>query len=249
MHDGFVVRRSIITGIASLPLLALTGATDDSLARLIARNTRARGGQARLGRVRSMDVRLRIIEPTFSVVGHYRAERSGHVWMDVFAGDKRAFSEGVDANGVWSWPGNADAPVASSEKGRQALDHGVKFNLLSLPDIAASGVRITLVSADPPCLQLTFADGFETRMTLDPATWLIVRRQDRRAYHPDVDATEKRIESRYSDFRTTDGIVTPWLSEDYDLDAGTRVGRGEIIDLAWDRPFGTSLDRSAAAQA
>ncbi|HEV2567285.1 hypothetical protein [Sphingomonas sp.] len=215
----------------------------------IDRNDRARGGKARLAPVRSMDAVVRIVEPTYTVIGRYLAHRSGLMRIDVFGKTKRVFSEGIDSTGAWSWPGDAPAPSPVGAKARAALEHGIVYHLVPLSAVGTRGHRLTLVSDTPPCLEITFADGAEARLFLDPSTSHIVRRQDRRAYHPDVDSTEKRIESRFSDFRAQDGIVSPWLAEDYDLDSGARIGRTETLSLGWDSAVLPLIRRDAPAHA
>lgn len=237
-------RRMFIAAVAALGVPGAARAT--TLDELIALNTRARGGMKRLARLRTMDAVLRISEPGFTAIGTYAADRSGRVRVDVFMSGKRAFSEGVDGDGVWGWPGDKPGPAPAGEKGREALLHGIAFNLTPLYALPAEGHRLDLIGADPPCIQLTFADGFETRLFLDRVTGQVVRRQDRRAYHPDVDSTEKRIESRFSDFRATDGVVSPWSSADYDLGSGDRIGHTGILRLAWDRDLSARIPRAAA---
>lgn len=233
--------------VASLALLPLAGAAmkDPALERLIDLNTRALGGAKRLRRLRTMDAVLRLQEPGLDAIGRYVADRAGIMRIDVFVDGKRGYSEGIDRDGVWAWPGDQPQPKPSSEKGRQALLHGIAFNLVPLFALRAAGHRLELVSGDPPCIQLTFADGFETRMFLDPLTGHVVRRQDRRAYHPDVDSTEKRIESRFSAFRVVDGVASAWLSEDYDLTSGARIGRTQIVRLVRDGDVSRRIPRTA----
>lgn len=239
-------RRLFVAGLTILaPPAQARMPADTQLRKLIAGNSAARGGKARLQRLRSMDATLRITEPGFTVIGRYRAERSGRMRIDVFAGGARVFSEGIDDQGAWAWPGKEAAPKPIGDAGRHALERGIVFNLVPLFDISRLGHRLSLVSADPPCIQIDFADDFATRLFLDPVSGHIVRRQDRRAYHPDQDSTEKRIEVRASDFREQDGVVSPWLSEDYDMDAGERIGRAETLRLAWDEPIGGHLPRAA----
>lgn len=248
--DAMLSRRLFVSGLAILPMAArATAESDPRLKQMIGANTAARGGMRRLRRLRSMDALLRITEPGFVVTGRYRAERIGRMRIDVFADGKRAFSEGIDDKGAWAWPGGEERPKPIGDAGRFALEHGIVFNLVPLFDVTRMGHKLTLVSADPPCVQIDFADGFATRLFLDVGSGHIRRRQDRRAYHPDVDATRKRIETRASDFREDDGVVSPWLSEDYDLDSGQRIGRAETLRLSWDKPFGPSLSRDATVAA
>jgi hypothetical protein len=248
MLDNFLpTRRMFVAGLAasSVPGFAAGPRTLDDL---IALNTRARGGRRRLDRLCMMDAVIRISEPSYTAIGTYAADRIGRVRVDVFMGGKRAFSEGVDADGAWAWPGDQPEPAPAGEKGRQALLHGVAFNVTPLYALPRDGHRLELITADPPCLQLTFVDGFETRLFLDTASSQIVRRQDRRAYHPDLDSTEKRIEGRFSDFRMTDGVVSAWHGEDWNLDSGQRIGWTETLRLVWDQDVSARIPRTAVAR-
>jgi hypothetical protein len=247
MNGLMIARRALVVGLLVSPIRVRAAARDE-LERLIAANSAARGGVQRLRRLRTMDTVIRIIEPSYTVIGRYRADRDEQMRIDVFAEGKRGFSEGIDGAGAWAWPGGEPAPKPMGDKGRQALEHGIVFNLLPLFDLARRGHRLTLVAADPPCAQLDFADGFSARLFFDPLSGHIVRRQDRRAYHPDVDPTENRIETCFSDFRMTDGVVSPWVAEDHDLGSGQRIGRTETLRLAWDQPARPWLSRDAVVE-
>lgn len=246
IDHAHVTRRVFVAGLATVAMPAMAASKGDSrLQELIGRNTVARGGKARLRRLRSMDATLRITEPGFTVIGRYLAERSRRMRIDVFADGNRVFSEGIDKIGAWAWPAKDVAPKPIGDTGRLALERGIVFNLVPLFDLSRLGHKLSLVALDTPCIQIDFSDGFATRLFLDPFSGHIVRRQDRRAYHPDVDATQKRIEVRASDFRERHGVVSPWLSEDFDLDSGQRIGRAEILRLDWDVPVRRFLHRSA----
>lgn len=250
MSIGSISRRLFLGG--ALAASCTPGyAASLSIDRLIARNTSARGGARRLNALRSMASVVRVTEPSFSVVGRYLADARGFVRVDVYSEGKRVFSEGVDAEGVWELGGDSNSPKGGSEKGKQALLHGVEFNLIGLNRMAGRGHRLAL--ATPPldagrhAMQLTLSDGFETILLVSPENWQVVARRDQRAYHVDVDPTVKRIESRFSDFRKQGGVVTPFRSEDVDLDSGKQVGRTETLQLAWNVETSVSMPRGAAS--
>ena len=66
-------------------------------------------------------------------------------------------------------------------------------------------------------LRITLADGYVTTLYVDPNSWLITRRRDFRPLHVDVDPTPTTIESRFSDFQKTGGVMFPFVSTDVDL--------------------------------
>lgn len=245
--QGFTRRTFVGTALAIAAMPA--AATPLSLERLIARNTLARGGARRLNGLRSMASVVRVTEPTFRVLGRYLATADGLVRVDVYADGKRVFSEGVDSVGVWAWPGAESSPKPSTEKGKAALLHSIEFNLISLGRMKGRGHRLAfapeIARRESHVIQLTQADGFESRLFVSPESWLVVGRQDRRAYHPDVDSTEKRIESQFSDFRAVGGIVSPFLSRDIDLDTGKEIGRAETLSVQWNVKTEGQIGRNA----
>jgi hypothetical protein len=252
---AMILRRTMLIGAAALAASPGAARAEElTLEQVVARHVAARGGAPALDRIRTMEAVVRVTEPSFTVLGRYLATTEGRVRVDVYSDGARAFSEGVDDQGVWGWAGGKPAPEPSSEKGRQALLHGIEYNLVGLHRYPDRGQRLSLVGRETlgerelVALQANFADGFETRFYLDPDSWLIVRRRDRRAYHPDVDAREKRIESRFGDFRTVDGVVSPFLNEDHDLDSGQRAGRIETAWLRYNVKVGSRMPRTAAPQ-
>ena len=94
--------------IASLLALSITACTsgdsaeqDILVADILQMNLQAVRGDARDSDVRTTDKTVRISEADYTLVGRYRAAGIGLMRIDVFAGDKRVFSEGKDENGVW----------------------------------------------------------------------------------------------------------------------------------------------------
>lgn len=229
--------RRVFLGSAMAATCTRASATVPTLDRLIARNTAARGGAQRLNVLRSMEAIVRITEPSFSVIGRYLADASGLVRVDIYADGKRVFTEGVDAAGAWELHADSTAAKEGTEKGMQALLHGIEFNLIGLNRMAGRGHRLALASPAEDSgryvVQLMLKDGFETQLFISRENWQIVARQDRRAYHVDVDPTAKNIESRFSDFRRTGGIVSPFRGQDIDLDTGKEVGRNETLRVGW----------------
>jgi hypothetical protein len=76
-------------------------APDVGLPDLIARNTEARGWRAAIEAVHSLEVNLRIVEPTYSADGVWRVDRKGRMRIDVFIAGKRVFTEAFDGRHGW----------------------------------------------------------------------------------------------------------------------------------------------------
>lgn len=203
---------------------------------LIAHNVEARGGASRLDAIENLRTRVRIIEPTYTVVGDYRATTDGRMRIDVFTGARRVFSEGIDGDGAWQRAGGDDAPITpSSEAGRAALLHGIEFNLFGLHRFAERGHTIELDGrevvdgTDYYVLHVTLRDGFETWLYLDPSSWMIGRQRDVRALHPDMDPDEKVIETVAERFGTHCGVETAIVSKHKDVATGDVLQTTELL--------------------
>lgn len=209
---------------------------DVSLAEVVERHTAAIGGEAALDSVRSLRVELRIVEPDFTVDGVYRAVRGGRMRIDVYAGGERVFTEALDGGRAWQMGADSASLRQADERATAALWHGTQFpgNLLSLRDMEAQGHRLELVGRDTldgvayHVLRLTLSDAFATDWYVHPETWLIERRRDVRALHPDLDPTERRIETRWEDFRPVTGVLRPFRSWQVDLETGDTLQRVRV---------------------
>ena len=238
MPDLMLSRRAMIGGAAAAasllphPLLARKPMT---LAGLIKRHIRARGGAAALDRVRSCLIELDIIEGGSTIHGRYAADAAGLVRIDIYSENKLVYREGVDRQGVWLWPGGSDAPRASEATGAaNALLHGAENHLFGLHRFAARGHKLRLMPAERiegvehPVVEVVYTTGHTSYFYLDPSSWMIVRRRDQRAYHPDVSTTQKRVETRFSDFRTVEGVVAAHHNVDIDLADGSLLSVNQV---------------------
>lgn len=207
---------------------ALNGCGPNSLTvdQVIERNTQAMGGRSAIEAVKSIEVDLHIADPDFEVDGNYRAARPGRMRIDVFAGGKHVFTEAFDGSRAWQWKG--DAVEEASTKGAATLRHGVELpgKLFGLHELHQRGHRVDLAKRETIdgtnyyALRITLIDGYTTTLYVDPNSWLITRRRDFRPLHVDVDPTPTTMESRFSDFRKTDGVLFPFVSTDVDLATG-----------------------------
>jgi hypothetical protein len=199
------------------------------LPELLEQHTRARGGRQAIESVGSLEVELQIVEPTFEVTGLYRADRGGSMRIDVFTGDERVFSEGLDGAASWQWKGGAEHAEPTAHEAVAPLRHGVIFNLLGLHELGAAGHRIEYLGLEEfdgvelHALEITLADGFTDFRYLDPESYLVVRSRSFRAFHPDLDPTAKWHETRYSDFREIGGQTRAFVQETIDLTTGETI--------------------------
>lgn len=227
--------------LASSMAVSCSGPQKDELSLLIDRHTAARGGAAAIEAIENIRAKVEITEPTFSIVGDYRA-RDGAMRIDIYAGDKRVFSEGVDDGGAWEQAGSTAPVTESSDAGRAALLHGIEFNVFGLHEFPARGHSLLLAGDETldgtayKVIKATLADGFETYLYLNPETMMIERRRDVRALHPDADPTEKLIENRYVDFADYCGVKIPESSRQIDARDGAELQRTHLISQECNLP-------------
>jgi hypothetical protein len=197
----------------------------DPLADVIARNTAARGGAKAIEHAESVEIRMQIVEPKMTVDGVYRATRDGKMRIDVYAGGKRVYSEGLDGQRAWTLAEGAAHAEHSSPTGAAALRHGLEYptNLRGLYELTPRGNRLAyngrelLDGVNYHVLQLVLTDGFVTYFYVNPTTYLIARQRDERALHPDADPSVKWLEHRFADYRPVDGRLVPFRMEQYDI--------------------------------
>jgi hypothetical protein len=231
-------RRNILAAGLATPVLAACAqqAAALTLDDVIAHNTEARGGAEALDRVRTcwFDIEISENGQTFPI--RYYASLDRLTRVDVVIDGQRAYSEGVDGDGVWLWEGGAPAAQPSVAEGSaNALLHGVESNLVGLHRFRERGAQLELAPQEVlegvnyHVIACTYSTGHLTYFYVDPNSWLITRKRDQRAYHPDVDATEQHVESRFSDFQTVDGVVAPHLNEDFNIDTGAQLSTARVL--------------------
>lgn len=244
-------RRTLLTALGGLPLLACAQRLL-SLQDVIDRNVEARGGAAALDAVRTCWFDLQIDERGQVIPLRYYASVDRLARVDVMIDGQRAYSEGVDARGVWLWPAGAPAATPSVAEGSaNALLHGVEMNLVGLHRFAERGSRLTLEQPETidgveyQVVECVYPTTHVTNFYFDPNTGHIARRRDRRAYHPDADQTQQNVETRFSDFQTVNGVVSADLNEDYDLDSGAKISSARVLTRRFNPDLPENLfDRS-----
>lgn len=228
-----VTRRLALTGAACL-IASPALAADPGLAEVIARHTKACGGARAMDAIHSVSVDLDITEQGSTVRANYRATPEA-MRIDIFAGGKRVYSEGLDARGSWDWDGGAPAAKDASPEGAKAIRHGMEFNLFGLHRFAERGHRLELAGrevvagTDYHVIRVVMNDGFETFRYIDPKSWMVGRSRDVRAIHPDMDPTKKLLENVYEDFRPVDGVMTSFRSHQADVTTGAVLQTTQLL--------------------
>lgn len=225
-----------MSGVA-VPALATSsrGTRDLTLDDIVARHTAARGGRAALDALRSQSVDIQIIEKGSVIQGHYKCAKTPAFRIDIFDGDKHVFCEGLDVNGPWIWPSSEPAAKQGVPDAKRTGIEGIEFNLYGLHAFPALGNllsldgRESLGGVDHYVLRVDLKGSYQTFLYIDPQTWMIARRRDFRAAHPDLDPTKQYLEKQYSDFRLVNGVQTAFLEHQVDLASG-KITQVTIID-------------------
>ena len=199
-----------------------------TLDQIIEFNTKAVGGRAAIEAVQSIEVDLHVVDSDFQVDGIYRAARPGRMRIDIKANGKPVYAEGFNGERAWQWRQGGGEPVDESPSATAALRHGVEMpgKLFGLHELPARGQRLELGDremidgTDYYVLRVTFSDGHQTALYIDPKSWLITRRRDTRPLHPDIDPKPTTIETRSSDFRNVAGVNFAFVTVDSDLGTG-----------------------------
>ncbi len=174
----------------------------------------------------AVEIELLIEEPAFTVSAIYRADRSGKMRIDVYADEKRIFTEALDGDGGWQQHGENAAREALSDTGRAALRRGIIANVYALHERPAHGYTLsfdgTTTIKDLPHWQVTSRspDGFEEVFFLDTRSGLIVQKAERSALHPDIDATQVNRVTILSDYRPIAGRQIAHRMQTIDADSG-----------------------------
>ena len=230
-----IARRLHALAVACAALAACTTAPAPATAAdVLAANTAARGGAAKLAALQSVHIELEITEPRFTVTGDYYAGRNGWVRIDISDKGQRVFTEALGPDGGWQMLQDG-VPKDMSADGEASLKRGIVGNLYSLGELAGLGyaVEISGETEDGVELRTTSPDGFVEYHVLDAGTWLEIASSEVSALHPDLDATKQPQETFISDWQTVDGIIFANVREKRDTATGkilqtTRVTSREL---------------------
>ncbi|MHA7872271.1 MAG: hypothetical protein ACX939_07980, partial [Hyphococcus sp.] len=210
--------RTISAAIVMLAALYACGrapsAAGDSmtLEQILQKHTDARGGASAIENVRSLDIALEITEPTFKVTGHYRATRDGWMRIDIYDNETRVFTEALGPDGGWQMFANGAVEDLSAE-GALALRHGVFSNLYGLHELEDLDYRLAYVGPttrhDRALWELTVTapEGKTQHLFLGQDDFLAHSEVETSALHPDVDSTQVRQETFYTDYKSYAGVL------------------------------------------
>jgi hypothetical protein len=203
---------------------------------VIARTTEAVGGVEALRALHNIRLVAEWTENGTAFRGDYRATRDGRMRIDVFVDGNRVFSEGIDRAGAWEQRGPAAAPAAVGEAPRNALSHGIAYRFDGIWFAREQGRTVALQAEEQVdgvayhVVRLGFPDGFETYLYVNPATWLIERQRDQRAYHPSNDPTRIRVETVQSAFAPLCGVRFARASRDVNLGTGATLSQNRVTE-------------------
>lgn len=224
--------RSMAIVAASLALAAC-GAPEEELTadEIIARHVEAIGGGDAIEAFANIRVHPEVVEPEFTVEGDYRATRDGLVRVDIFSGEERVFSEGIDSEGGWQQPGEGGAIEPLTEDGHAALARGIEFNIFGLHNLAERGHSAALHGREIVddvnyyVIELTMADGFQRYFYINPDNWRIERTREVSALHPDLDSEERPAETIFGGFERHCGVLINTETRKVDLETDEEIQR------------------------
>jgi hypothetical protein len=231
-----------------LLIFSLLLSPESPLQDVITLYTQSAGGKEAIEKVRSVEMHLTIQEPEFTVDAIYKADRKIRMRIDVYAGEKRVFTEGFDGKNGWQMGEDGKAKDASPA-GTAALRNGIFLpgKLFGLHELTAFGHRIEydgrqeIENLSYHVLKLTTDSGMETFLFIHPETGRIERTRDVKALHPDVDPTKKLTESTNSDFRKVNGVLFAFKGVRKNLKSGETLQTTTLKEVKVNPVFEDSI--------
>jgi hypothetical protein len=233
---------------SALALLLAGCASGRALTReeLVERHVAAVGGAPAIERVERLEIEVRISEGKSELQGVWRADRQGRMRIDINAGGQRVYTEAFDGKRGWQMDESGSVKPSG---GAPALWHGTQFpgRLFGLEEMERLGHSLELAGrerldgVDYYVLELKLSDGFVTFRYLNPATWLIDRGRDVRAMHPDLDAKQKWLENRWSDWRPVAGVLRAFHEEQVEVQSGKVLQTSEVLRVEVNPVFPAGL--------
>jgi hypothetical protein len=235
-------RRTFVTGMLAALLPSVARAANLSLDEIIARHTKARGGRAALDAISAEFVDQDITENGSTVNAHYLCAKQPAFRIDIYAKGKHTFCEGLDAKGPWIWPQAQPAARDGVADGAKSAIQGIQFNLYGLHAFPGMGNRLSLEGRQTISgtgyyvIGVNMQGSYQTYLYLDPKTFLVMRRRDDRAPHPDLNATRKYLETQYFDFRPVSGVMAAFTQHQVDLASGAVTQTISCRNIAYNPP-------------
>jgi hypothetical protein len=235
-------RRAFVTGMMAAVLPITARAADLSLDEIIARHVTARGGRAALDAINAEYVDQDITENGSTVNAHYLCDKQPAFRIDIYAKGKHTFCEGLDAKGPWIWRQAQEAASDGVADGARSAIQGIQFNLYGLHAFPALGNRLslephqTIAGTDYHVIGVNMRGSYQTYLYLDPRSFLVMRRRDDRAPHPDLNATRKYLETQYFDYRPVSGVMVAFSQHQVDLASGAVTQTISCRNIAYNPP-------------
>jgi hypothetical protein len=185
----------------------------------------------------SIEVEVHIKEPNYDLKGHYRADKSGKMRIDIYAGDKIVFSEAlISWEDGWQQFGPGTEIKALSPEGLKALAKGIHSNLFSLTELQGLGYQLAFKGktnvrgVEYWALDITHPAGDLERWLFDTETYLQAASLEENALHPDMDPTIVPQISYYSDYRNLDGYLRAAKQRRFNLKTGDLMQETTVLD-------------------
>lgn len=239
--------RALLSSLAVA--LAACAPPAPGLEEIVAHNRAVVNGAADTSLVSTLEVDLRMKDAKAGAElgALYRVNRRGQMRIDIYSGGQRVYTEAFDGKRGWDW--GAQGTAATVDPHAAALWHGTQFPgmIFGLEDLVPNGHRLEylgrerLSGVDYYVLKITLSDGFVTYRYVNPATWLIERGRDFRAFHPALDAHQTWIETVYSDYRRVDGVLRSFLSTNTDLGTGAWQATNTVTAIRVSQPLDPSI--------
>lgn len=213
----------------SFQLAVLAEEDQATLDSILQRHLTTLGGEEAISSIESLRIGLTIQEPGFVIRGDYRATRSGLMRIDIYDGDTRVYSEGIDEKGGWQQPGDGAPVSAISEAGLQALLKGIERNFHGLSALAERNIAATYLGSkqvddvEHDIVELTAADGSKQQLFLDRASGLIRRSRETSALHPDLDPNKEPLETVFSQHEPHCGVLRSMREATRNLRSGEEI--------------------------
>jgi tetratricopeptide (TPR) repeat protein len=236
---GFVLASTGLasTGLASTGLAASSAAAAShqtstpaavaSADAIIDRYIAAIGGQKNLDAIQSMIIRGTYTENGQSGSGVLARMRPFYKLVGDPLKRSTEFEEGYDGS-AWEFYGDPGIVLRTAGPASAAARHGL-YILGNLVDYKRQGSSVTLKGVakidgrDAYQLRVRMLDGFEQDEFIDAKSWLVVA--DRKVAKVHAFGVDVPSETRWSDYRTVNGVLLAFLNVEVEIASGKELNR------------------------